>query len=230
MTMTTRTLGTLTIGQAPRPDVTPILDAYLPASVRRIHRGLLDGMARSDIDGLFGVEPGDHVLVSRLLDGSAVQLSGPKIHRAIAAKLSQLEVEGCDVILLLCTGKFHGLRCERAWLVEPDLIIPPVAAAIIQDRLLGIVVPIASQMSSESGKWEGLQRRPIFAASSPYTDTLENLAAAGTDLTKRGAEGLLLDCMGFTERHRAALAAATGLPVILSNALMGKVVGELFSA
>ena len=33
-------LGTLTIGQAPRPDVTPILDRYVPTSVKRIHRGL----------------------------------------------------------------------------------------------------------------------------------------------------------------------------------------------
>jgi len=42
------------------------------------------------------------------------------------------------------------------------------------------------------------------------------------------AEYLLLDCIGFTERHRSRL-AAIGLPVILSNALMAKAVGELFS-
>ena len=42
-------LGTLTIGQAPREDVTPILDRYIPASVARIHRGLLDGFSREEI-------------------------------------------------------------------------------------------------------------------------------------------------------------------------------------
>ena len=227
--MKTRIFGTLTIGQAPRADVTPILDSYIPQGVRRIHQGLLDGMARSDIEALYGVGPGDSVLASKLLDGGAVQLSGPKVHRAIPAQLSRLEAEGCDVILLLCTGQFHGLRCEGSWLVEPDLIIPPVVAAIVQDRLLGIIVPLPSQMTSESGKWGGLPQRPIFAAASPYTDTLETLAETGVGLQRRGAQGLLLDCMGFTEQHRAALARVTGLPVILSNALMGKVVGELFS-
>jgi len=38
---------------------------------------------------------------------------------------------------------------------------------------------------------------------------------------------LLLDCIGFTDRHRAAL-SGLDLPVILSNAVVAKAVGELF--
>ena len=37
--MPQRTLGTLTIGQAPRPDVVPIIDRHVPAVVRRVHVG-----------------------------------------------------------------------------------------------------------------------------------------------------------------------------------------------
>jgi protein AroM len=44
---------------------------------------------------------------------------------------------------------------------------------------------------------------------------------------RRGAEALLLDCIGFVEAHRRQLAHASGLPVILSNALMAKIVGEM---
>jgi protein AroM len=40
----------------------------------------------------------------------------------------------------------------------------------------------------------------------------------------------MLSCIGFTERHRAALAAATGLPVILSTAVVAKAVGELLAS
>ena len=54
-------------------------------------------------------------------------------------------------------------------------------------------------------------------------------ACAGRGLAERGAEALLLDCIGFTERHRTAL-APIGLPVILSNAVVAKAVGELFAA
>ena len=42
-------LGTLIIGQAPRPDVVPIIDRYVASRVRRIHRGVLDGLSRAEI-------------------------------------------------------------------------------------------------------------------------------------------------------------------------------------
>src|SRR5215471_7518465 len=76
-------LGTLTIGQAPRPDVTPILDRYVPTSVKRIHRGLLDGLSRDEIAGAYAAKAGEAVLVTRLSDGSSVQLSAQKVHSAL---------------------------------------------------------------------------------------------------------------------------------------------------
>jgi protein AroM len=100
-------------------------------------------------------------------------------------------------------------------------------AGLLQHHLLGIIVPVAEQMQSESGKWSRLARQPIFASASPYADDLDAVTRAGAELAERGAEALLLDCIGFTERHRTAL-AETGLPVILSNAIVAKAVGELF--
>jgi AroM protein len=67
----------------------------------------------------------------------------------------------------------------------------------------------------------------MFAAANPYADTLETLARARTSLQERHADALLLDCIGFTEQHRRALVDATGLPVILSNALMAKSSGRV---
>jgi protein AroM len=225
--MAQRVLGTLTIGQAPRSDIVPILDRYVPQSVRRIHCGVLDGLSHAEIDARYGARPGEPILVTRLSNGSSVRLSGPKVELGAQEKLGLLEREGCDVILMLCTGTFHALRCRRSWLVEPDRIIPPLAAALLQDRLLGIIVPVAEQMQSESGKWSWLARPPIFASASPYSDDLDAVTRAGAELADRGTQALLLDCIGFTERHRTAL-AQTGLPVILSNAIVAKAVGELF--
>ncbi len=227
--MMNRTFATLTIGQAPRPDITPILDAHVPAHVKRVHRGLLDGLSRAEIDARYRQEAGEPALVTRLGDGSVVELSARRVRDGVQTQLSALEAAGCDIILLLCTGKFDGLRCGRAWLLEPDLIIPPATAGLIGNRQLGIIVPLASQMTSESGKWGALARPPIFAAANPYTDTPEALARAGASLRERRTDALLLDCIGFAEPHRRALAETTGLPVILSNALMAKVVGELLS-
>lgn len=222
-----QTLGTLTIGQAPRPDVTPIIDRYVPAEVRRIHRGVLDGMTRSDIDAQYRAEPGEAALVTRLHDGSVVELSRRRMRDGVQQVVLALEAEGCDVILLLCTGTFDGLECRSAWLIEPDHIIPATVAGLVEHRRLGIIVPIAGQVASESGKWRTLAQPPLFAVASPYTDAPEAVRAAGAALKGQGAAAILLDCIGFAERHRAAL-TPVGLPVILSNAVVAKAVAELF--
>jgi protein AroM len=226
--MRQKVLGTLTIGQAPRPDVTPVIDRYVPAEVRRIHRGVLDGLSAAEIDARFGTgPPGEPALVTRLADGRVVELSRRRMRDGVADALGALEAAGCDVILLLCTGTFAGLECRRAWLVEPDHVIPGMVAGLIERRRLGVVVPIASQIASESGKWRSLPVPPIFACASPYgADAEAEIRRTGSELKTRGAEAILLDCIGFTERHRTALQPLE-LPVALSNAIAAKAVAEL---
>ena len=221
-----RILGTLTIGQAPRPDIVPIIDRHMPAAIRRVHRGVLDGLSHSEIAARYRPETGEPMLVTRLQDGSAIELSRRRMRDGVQCSLAALEAEGCDVILLLCTGTFDGLACDRAWLVEPDHIIPAMVAGLIEHRQLGIIVPIAGQIESEAGKWRALARPPIFATTSPYTAPPDAVGEAGAVLKSCGAQAILLDCIGFTERHRAAL-AGLAMPVILSNAIIAKAVGEL---
>src|SRR6516162_2556701 len=108
-------LGTLTIAQAPRPDVTPILDRYVPTSVKRIHRGLLDDLSRDEIARAYAAKAGEAVLVTRLSDGSSVQLSAQKVHSALQGRLDALEADGCNIVLLLCTGAFGGLSLQVAF-------------------------------------------------------------------------------------------------------------------
>ena len=219
-------LGTLTIGQAPRADITPILDAVLEAGLPRRHSGVLDGLARAEIERDFAAEPGQPVLITKLLDGSAVVIDRARTEAAAQRKLALLEAEGCSTILMLCTGHFERLATQRARLVEPDRILPPAVAALAQDAQLGIVVPLAEQIASEAGKWAPLARKPLYAAASPYGGGGASIAEAARDLAGRGAQILLMDCMGFVERHRRE-AAEAGLPVILSNSLIAKLVSEI---
>jgi protein AroM len=225
--MRRRVLGTLTIGQAPRTDVVPIIERHVPLGTKLVHRGALDGLTRAEIADRFTPELGEAALITRLQDGSSIQLSRRRMQDRVQRVIGDLEGDGCDVILLLCTGTFTGLECRRAWLVEPDRIIPGMVAGLIERRQLGILVPIAGQIASEAGKWSPLHRPPLFAAASPYGDDGEEAAlAAGKELRSKGAEAVLLDCIGFIERHRAML-SPLGLAVILSNAVVAKAVGEL---
>jgi protein AroM len=227
--MRTGTLGTLTIGQAPRADVVPIIDRHVPDWVRRIHRGVLDGLSHAEIAARYVAEPGEAALVTRLIDGRVVELSRSRMRVGLEQALQRLEADGCDVILILCTGTFEGLQCERAWLVEPDHIIPATVAGLVEKRQLGVIVPIASQIDSERDKWRPLARTPLFAAVSPYSDGPEAVLATGERLQAEGAQAVLLDCIGFTEQHRDTL-AVLDIPVILSNAVVAKAVGELFGS
>src|SRR5437764_15322869 len=122
--MREKLLGTLTIGQAPRPDVVPIIDRHVPAEVRRIHRGVLDGLSDAEIDARYRAGPGEAALVTRLQDGRVVELSRRRMREGVEEALAGLEAEGCDVILILCTGTFDGLECKAAWLIETEHIVP----------------------------------------------------------------------------------------------------------
>jgi protein AroM len=90
-------------------------------------------------------------------------------------------------------------------------------------------VPLPEQAASEAGKFAALAIDPICEAASPYDGSLQALERAAATLRERGAQMLLLDCMGFTEMHRQAAGQASGLPVILSNALIAKLTAELLA-
>jgi protein AroM len=220
-------LGTLTIGQAPRADIVPILEAHLPTGVNCLHLGVLDGLSKPEIAERFTPRSGEAVLTTRLLDGSSVVLGKPAVREILQSKLATLEAEGCDVVALLCTGEFADLNCSRARLVEPDHLVPPVAAALARQDQIGVVVPLAAQVKSEAKKFKPFARPALFAVASPYVEGLDSLAVAACELRDAGAKLVLLDCMGFTERHRQAARAACGLPVVLSNALIARLLAEI---
>lgn len=225
--MGSRLAATLTIGQAPRGDMRSILEAHWPAQADAVHRGLLDGLSPADIAERFAPRPGEALLTTRLLDGSAVILGKPAVRQALQAAIDSLEDRGCGLIALLCTGEFEGLAARAAWLVEPDRVVPPVVAALAQSRQVGVVVPLAEQAATEAHKWQALARPPIYEVATPYAQGLDALAHAAQALQARGAKMLVLDCMGYTEGHRACAREASGLPVLLSNAVMARLLGEL---
>ena len=42
--------ATLTIGQAPRPDLAPVFNAIAPAGTEVVHAGCLDGLTKAEVD------------------------------------------------------------------------------------------------------------------------------------------------------------------------------------
>ncbi|KNH30411.1 AroM family protein [Pantoea vagans] len=223
----TKPLVTLTIGQSPRSDILPLLRQHLPDALTD-HAGLLDGLSAAEIAARFAPAAGDRVLVSRLQSGEQVRLAASKVEQGLQCKISALEQAGYATILLLCTGEFIRLRTQRALLLEPDRLIPPLICAMVQQQQrVGIVVPVEEQIVEQAGKWQQLPAQPCFAVASPYQGDQATFADAANSLKAQGAALVVLDCMGYHQQHRIGLQQRLGVPVLLSNQLVARLAAEL---
>lgn len=226
--MTAAKLGTITIGQAPRPDITPILARHVPLHVETIHVGVLDRLSDADVAARFAPRANQTRMLTRLADGRGVEVDAAAIEAGVQRRLVELEDGGCTVIVVLCTGVFRGLRTRRAWLIEPDRILPALVGGMVGPRKVGLVTPLPMPADAARRKWAALQVPPRVAVASPYVAGDEAMAGAARDLQRDGADLMLLDCIGYTDHHRAVAAAATGLAVLLANDLVARVTGACF--
>ncbi|MFF1592926.1 AroM family protein [Streptomyces sp. NPDC058286] len=223
-----RELTFLTIGQAPRRDLSEPIEAQLPPGVRVRHVGVLDGLTRPGIEERFGPVEGGGTLLSRLADGGTVTLDAEAVGAALQGCVDRAEGEGADVIVLLCTGEFSGLRTRRARLIEPDALVTGYVATVLRGSRIGVVVPLAEQVAAAREKWQPVGPQPAFATASPYACDHTALRAAARTHLAAGAQALMLDCMGYGTRHRQALRdAGIAVPVLTPGAVVGAALGPL---
>jgi protein AroM len=219
-------LGMITIGQAPRTDIAPIIEKYLGGRAELVQVGVLDGMTKEDIEQNLYPDANDYVLTSRLVTNESVIMSREKIKPILQEKINYLEGVGIKQILLLCTGVFPGLTTKISYLIEPDHIIPPTVKAMVANRRFGVIVPLNEQKDLLLPKYSPFGLEPLFAVASPYKNDVASYEEAANEL-KNDVDIILLDCMGYTEEAREMVSKASGLPVILSNAIMAKLASEM---
>lgn len=220
-------IGTITIGQAPRSDIVPLIDAMLPDGTTCIHVGVLDGLSREEITERFTPRAGDDLLTSKLLDGSSVVMGKIAVRQGLEDKIAFLEDTGCSIIVILCTGEFEGLRSQKAKLIEPDHVVPPVVTALTGHGKLGVMVPLLEQAQSEKRKWVKTGQELVFADASPYTASAQEIQRAAKDLAKQGVDLIVLDCMGYRLEHKKLCQAVVDCPVMASTDTMINVLRAL---
>ncbi|QIK71646.1 AroM family protein [Propioniciclava coleopterorum] len=209
-------LSLVTIGQSPRVDITAELDGYLPTGVEIIEFGALDHLDEAGIAAIAPRAREGH-LTSRLRDGgSAVFGHGhtvPLVQRAIRSG----EDAGADATVLLCAGDFPGVVHDKPLFLSERLSHDGVRGLLsgLGAGRLGVVRPLPEQLDAGYAHWgRSLGRFPAaMAAASPYTDSLETIAAASAKVADR-VDLVVLDCMGFGEDARRAAAEASGVPVV----------------
>ncbi|HXU91994.1 MAG TPA: AroM family protein [Methylomirabilota bacterium] len=218
-------IGLVTIGQSPRVDVVPDMAAILGPGVEIREAGALDGLARGEIDALAPTGD-DEILVTRLRDGTSVFLGKPKIVPLVEARIAALEGDGAALTALLCTGAFPRLRASRP-LIQPQPLLLGLLRATSWPGRLGVLTPSVRHVPQTQARWRRDGFDAVVAPLSPYEE--EDAAAvqrAARAMTNGGAGLIVMDCMGFRRKTRDELRALTGVPVLLANLLLARVLAE----
>lgn len=218
-------IGTVTIGQAPRVDVVPeILDLMGPG-IEVAEAGALDGLSGEEI-AAFAPEAGDYVLVTRLADGSSVQVAERFITPRIIEKIQNHFANGIPLVFLLCTGEFPDFT-EGGILVRPEKILFNTVEAVAKGKRIGVLTPSPDQLPQSVARWSKVSDTVKSVPASPYVNGPEAVRAAAEELKEWGAQITLLDCIGYTLAMQRTVREITGAPAITGRGIAARVVGEL---
>ncbi len=219
-------VGTVTIGQAPRVDLTPDLMKILGNDVELVEAGALDGLSKEQIASM-APHSGDYVLVTRLADGSSVQICERTVTPLVRQKIADHFAAGIPAVLLLCTGEFPDFPTDGLLLRPQKILFNAVQSVVSAGMKLGIFMPSADQLQQSSRRWSkvSLQNRSLGA--SPYNHPEKSISEVAEEFARWGAEVLVMDCMGYTLAMKDQVRKITGKPVILARSIAARVLREL---
>ncbi len=217
-----RTVHFLTIGQSPRPDVVPEVLGMLgdaATGIEAAEAGALDRLSREEIRA-GAPRDGEMPLVSRLRSGEEVIIGEDFIEERMAALLSR--IPAADVAAILCTGPFAGIP-ERPGLVKAGPVFDrTLREACSPGATVGMLIPEPRQEA------DARRRVPegspcVIGVASPYSDggVEERLAEEFREVDLVG-----LNCLGYDGPLEAAVARATGRPVVLARRALAEAVGR----
>ena len=219
-------LGAITIGQAPRVDITKDVLPLLPPSVTLKEYGALDDFSYEEILERFAPEEGDEVLVSRMRDGRQVKFAERFVTPLVQEKIYQAEREGADAIILFCTGVFPHFE-HRVILLEPQPLFHSVVQKLADGKKIGLLVPMPDQIPQGYRFWGGSGVDVEITSASPYLE-FEKVRQAAEFFKGKDLAFICTDCMGYSVEMKRAIEEVTGLPVILPRTLVVRILNELF--
>lgn len=218
-------IGAITIGQAPRTDVTDDILHIFGDKIELLQRGGLDGLTAAQIEK-FKPGPEDYVLVSRLNDGSSVTFAERFILPRLQECINELEAEGVRLIMFFCTGDFPDSLTAHVPLVYPCDILNQVAPLLSKRSNIVTVTPSPLQVAQCEQKWANFVKTVKSVPASPY-GPFDALEQAAEEIATMDADLVILDCIGFTQEMKNMFAKKTGKLVVLPRTLLARVISEL---
>jgi protein AroM len=215
-------VGFVTIGQSPRTDILQDLKPLL-GTLKIIERGALDGLSSNELEAVAPL-PDETPYVSRLEDGNQVLLSPEKILPLLQKALDSVIESGAETVVVLCTGSFSTLQCPVPLLL-PDLLLRGFVEGVLPpEGTLGVVVPLSEQAATARESWNSITPHVHTASLSPYLDFAAEVEECQT--LKR-CDIIVMDCLGYTIRHKGMLKKLLNIPIVLARTVVARAVQEL---
>ncbi|QQP11865.1 AroM family protein [Lysinibacillus agricola] len=205
-------IAIVTIGQAPRKDMAADIKQLENAGLHVTEFGVLDLLTSSEIAALAPTSEDSDVLVTLLANGEQIQLSKKKLMPFIQKRI--YELKEFTWVLLMCTGDFTNTLSGKNLLL-PDRMMTYLVRGMNADLTLGLIGPEPEQQISVAEKWQKSRFNVTFEASSPYRFNEQDLLAKAKSLEIRGAELLILDCMGYSTAMKNVIKNKLSIPVIV---------------
>lgn len=218
-------IGAVTIGQAPRDDVTCDLMHIFGDKVELLQRGALDGLTLDEIRR-FAPADGDYVLVSRLLDGTSVTFAEKHILPRLQQAINELEASGVELIIFFCTGSFPDSIQSSVPLIYPCDILHRIVPLLTRKSDIIAITPSQMQVRQNEEKWSGYVRKCSTLAASPY-GSWAGLQSAAKKAKELSGDLIVLDCIGFDQKMKNLFARESGKHVVLPRTLLARVVSEI---
>lgn len=219
-----RTLGIITIGQAPRDDIVALFAQHAPDGTRIVLRGALDGLSDAEVDRA-KPESGGDTLYTRLRGGRDVKISKKAVIARSPEVMAKLRTDGCDALVYACTGEFPPMEGDEGVLF-PSRVLSGLATGLLPRGRLGLLIPLVEQGEKLSSKWARPGLDVVFEALAPSADAREADAAARR-LAARKPDLVAMDCMSYTPTTKQQVKPGLGVPALLAITATGRVLREM---
>ena len=234
-------IGAITIGQAPRTDVTADILHIFDDSLELVQAGGLDGLTKEQSlkrmykkgtltkEQIAEFAPGkdDYVLVSRLTDGSSVTFAERHILPRLQDAINRMEDEGCSLIMMFCTGSFpETLSTRKIPMIYPCELLNRLVPLMTKKSDIICMTPSPLQTEQCENKWKKYVDHVKAVSASPYGEW-DALEKAAEEIKNSEADLIVLDCIGYTQEMKKMFAEKTGKKVVLPRTLLARVVSEL---
>jgi len=220
-------IGMITIGQSPRDDIVSELKQLIGIKAEIAECGALDGLSRSEIEKL-APEPGEYMLVTRLIDGSPVRLARSKIVEKVQQCIDSLVGRGVDLNVILCSGEWPKFSSPKLVVVPGEAFCGFTLGMVNQGDKLGIMIPDEDQVEVAERKWNKENVKLCIAVASPFGLTAnDEVARIAKSLEESGVDLVAMDCVGYTMEKKRIVQEVTGKPVVLVRSVIANIIREV---